>query len=331
MAAGSISPFQSSRSANGPLLQFDSLERVALPAGPLHLAIGMFDGVHLGHQSVIAAAIHSARRSGGLAGVLTFWPHPSALFRPENPTPLLMPPEMKRRVLAKLGLDFVIEQNFSREFAQIDAREFVPFLRRSLPQLSAVYVGENWRFGRGRAGDVAVLIEEARKAGVAVFSAPRLNHNGAPISSSRIRELLAAGSIAEANALLGYSYFAEGVVERGRRLGHTIGFPTLNVPWQPELKPCFGVYAVEVTTGAKNPVKGVANYGVRPTAGPASPPLLEVHLLETSSLTYGDKLTVNWLQFLRPESKFGSMEELRLQIATDVKNARQFFQNFEGR
>lgn len=308
------------------LLQFDALERAALPPKPAHMAIGMFDGVHLGHQSVIDSAIHSARRSGGLAGVLTFWPHPSALFRPENPTKLMMSPAMKRRVLGGLGLDFLVEQNFSREFAGIDAREFVAFLRRCLPHLAAVYVGENWRFGRDRAGDVTVLVEEARKAGLEVFSAPRLNHNGAPISSSRIRELLAGGAVAEANALLGYSYFAEGAVERGRQLGRTIGFPTLNVAWEPELKPAFGVYAVEVVTAQKRPLRGVANYGLRPTTEQATRPLLEVHMLEPSSLTYGDKLTVNWLHFLRPESKFGSMEELRLQIARDRDAALKFFQ-----
>lgn len=308
------------------LLQFDGLERAMLPAKPLHLAIGMFDGVHLGHQSVIESAIHSARRSGGLAGVLTFWPHPSVLFRPEQPVPQLLPPAMKRRVLGGLGIDFLVEQDFTREFAGIDAREFVAFLRRCLPQLAAVYVGENWRFGRERAGDVTMLVEEARKVGLAVFSAPRLNHNGAPISSSRIRELLAAGAVAEANALLGYSYFAEGVVQRGKQLGRTIGFPTLNVPWEPELKPAYGVYAVEVLTAQKQPLKGVANYGLRPTVEQTTRPLLEVHLLETSSLTYGDKLTVSWLHFLRPESKFGSMEELRLQIEKDRQSALKFFQ-----
>ena len=308
------------------VLQFAGLAQAVLPANPLHLAIGMFDGVHLGHQSVIDSAVHSARRSGGLAGVLTFWPHPSALFRPENPTLLLMPPAMKRSVLRKLGIDFLIEQNFSREFASIDAREFVPYLQRCLPQLSSVYVGENWRFGRGRAGDVALLLAEARKAGLAVFSAPRLNHNGAPISSSRIRELLAAGAVADANRLLGYSYFTEGVVEQGRQLGRTLGFPTLNLAWQPELKPRYGVYAVEVPAAGKPALRGVANYGLRPTTGQASQPLLEVHLLEPTTLTYGDELTVNWLQFLRPESKFGSLEALRLQIASDCQNARQYFQ-----
>lgn len=308
------------------LLQFDGLERVTLPAKPLHLAIGMFDGVHLGHKSVIESAIHSARRSDGLAGVLTFWPHPSVVFRPDQPVPQLISPAMKRRVLGGLGIDFLVEQGFTREFAGINAREFVAYLRRCLPQLAAVYVGENWRFGRDRAGDVTVLVEEARKVGLAVFSAPRLNHNGAPISSSRIRELLAAGAVAEANALLGYSYFAEGVVQRGKQLGRTIGFPTLNVAWEPELKPAYGVYAVEVLTEEKQTLKGVANYGLRPTVEQAARPLLEVHLLETSPLTYGDKLTVKWLHFLRPESKFGSREELRRQIETDRQSALKFFQ-----
>ncbi len=308
------------------LRQFDGLANVELPPRPLHLAIGMFDGLHLGHQSVIDAAVHSARRSGGLAGMLTFWPHPSALFRPENPTQLLMPMAMKRAVLARLGVDFVIEQNFSREFAGIEAAEFLPHLQRSLPLLAAVYVGENWRFGRGRRGDVALLLAEAHRAGLTVCSAPRLNHNGAPISSSRIRELLAAGAMADANALLGYSYFADGVVEPGRRLGRTIGFPTLNLSWEPELKPRFGVYAVNVFSGQAAPVPGVANYGLRPTVGNATRPLLEVHLLAASPLTCADQVSVHWLHFLRPENKFNSVDELRTQIALDRENALSFFQ-----
>ena len=314
-----------------PLLQFDGLSRVVLPVRPLHLAIGMFDGVHLGHKSVIESAIHSARRSGGLSGVLTFWPHPSALFRPENPTPLLMPPAMKRAVLARLEIDFIIEQNFSREFAATGAAEFVALLKRSLPQLTAVYVGENWRFGRGRAGDIKVLVEEARQHGLEIFSAPRLNHNGAPISSSRIRELLAAGAIAEANALLGYSYFAQGVVQQGRRLGRTLGFPTLNLAWEPESKPAYGVYAVEVPSETGKPLPGVANYGLRPTVEQATKPLLEVHLLQPTTLTYGDKLRVNWLQFLRPESKFSGVEELRAQIGHDRENALKYFEKREAK
>lgn len=307
------------------LLQFSGIAAAKLPERPAHLAIGMFDGVHLGHQSVIESAVHSARRSGGVAGVLTFWPHPSALFRPDQPTRLMMTPAMKRAVLGRLGLDFIIEQEFTREFAQTDAREFVALLRRSLPHLAAVYVGENWRFGRGREGDVSVLVAEARNHGLEVFSAERINYNGAPISSSRIRELLAKGEIAEANALLGYTYFATGVVQRGRRLGHQLGFPTLNLPWEPEAAPAYGVYAVEVSGHGRTAVPGVANYGLRPTVEETKRPLLEVHLLGASKLTYGDTITVNWLKFLRPEARFNSVEELRMQIKKDVDSAREFF------
>lgn len=306
------------------LLHFAGLEQAALPPQPLHLAIGMFDGVHRGHRLVIDSALGSARRAGGLAGVLTFWPHPSALIHPEKPTRLLMPPGMKRAVLGRLGLDFLIEQHFSGEFARTTAPEFVALLRRCLPRLTAVYVGENWRFGRDRTGDIKLLIAEARQAGLEVFSTPPLNHQGAPISSSRIRELLAAGEIAAANALLGYAYFTEGAVQRGRQLGRTIGFPTLNVAWEPELKPRFGVYAVEVSGRSGPPVKGVANYGLRPTVEQTDRPLLEVHLLAPSTLTYGDFVSVRWLQFLRPEAKFGDQGELQRQIVRDRENALKF-------
>ena len=302
--------------------QFDSLERVQLPAGPVHLAIGMFDGVHLGHQSVIEAAVHSARRSNGFAGVLTFSPHPSAVLRPRSPTPLILFPELKRRLLAGLGIDFLVEHPFTTEFAGTTAREFVARLKRVLPGLEAVYVGENFRFGRGREGDIATLVAAAREAGFAVFSAPRLNHNGAPISSSRLRELIAAGEIEQANSLLGYSYFAEGVVEQGRQLGRDLGFPTLNLRWKPALAPRFGVYAVCVTDAHGEKFPGIANYGLRPTVvDGAREPLLEVHVLTPTRLTYGDRMSVQWLRFLRPERKFGDLTELRAQIERDRQEA----------
>jgi len=304
------------------LRQFDSLERVTLPAGPVHLAIGMFDGVHLGHQSVIEAAVHSARRSRGQAGVLTFWPHPSAVLRPDKPTPLILSRDAKRELLGRLGLDFLVEHPFSAEFAATTARDFVAQLKRAFPGLEAVYVGENFRFGRGREGDTATLIAAAREAGFAVYSAPRLNHNGAPISSSRIRELIAGGEVEQANALLGYSYFAEGTVEQGKRLGRTLGFPTLNLTWRPGLAPRYGVYLVTVSGPDGRMQPGVANYGLRPTVeSGATVPRLEVHVLTPTTLTYGDRVTVRWLRFLRPERKFSGVDELRQQIETDRQAA----------
>lgn len=309
-----------------PPAQFEGLERVALPDRPLHLAIGMFDGVHLGHRAVIEAAVQSAHRGGGLAAVLTFWPHPSALFRPENPTPLILDTATKTQLLLRLGVDTVITQPFTRELAAIAAEEFLPWLKQRLPQLVAVYAGENFRFGHGRRGDVALLVGEARKLGLGMFSAPRISFDGEPISSTRIRSQLAAGELESANALLGYTYFADGVVTPGKRLGRTIGFPTLNLAWSSGLQPRFGVYAVRVS-GAKSPASlpAVANYGLRPTVEQTNAPRLETHVLGACPFGEGDQITVEWLHFLRPEMKFSGVEELRAQIARDVSAARVDF------
>jgi len=307
------------------LRQFDGLDRVALPDRPLHLAVGMFDGVHRGHQAVIGSAVETAGRGGGLAVVLTFWPHPSRLFHPENPVRMILGREAKLRVLSRLGLDGVIDQPFTREFAGVGADEFVPLLLRHLPRLASISVGENWRFGRAREGDVARLTADARTAGLEVVRVPRLEQDGAPVSSSRIRELIASGQIAAANALLGYAYFAEGVVQTGRQLGRQLGFPTLNLAWEPELLPRYGVYAVSVLDETGRPSPGVANYGLRPTVEQTTRPLLEVHLLGETALGPGRAITVNWLHFLRPEKKFPGVAELAAQIAQDRRDALDFF------
>jgi len=311
--------------------QFDGVAAAALPARPLHLAIGMFDGVHLGHRAVIDAAVRAATGDGGQAAVLTFWPHPSALFRPDQPTRQILPPATKARLLGGLGVDAVITQPFTPELAAIEAEQFLPWLARALPRLAAVYVGENFRFGRGRRGDVAVLAETGRRLGVGVVSAPRVQHGDEPISSTRIRALLEAGDIGAANALLGYAYFAHGVVAPGKRLGRTIGFPTLNVPWAPDLRPRLGVYAVRIAPAPTVPAatgswsSAVANYGLRPTVETATEPRLEVHVLGPCALGEGDHVKVEWLRFLRPEMKFAGLEALRGQIERDRDEARSYF------
>ena len=301
--------------------QIHGLAQAGLPAGPVHLALGMFDGVHRGHQAVIGAAVRAARAAGGFAGVLTFDPHPSVVLRPDRAVRLLLPRELKADLLARLGLDFLLEEPFTPELARLSPAGFVTRLRQGLPGLATVYVGENFRFGRGREGDVVFLEEAALKSGFAVHRAPRLQGEGAPISSSRLREKIAAGQIESANALLGYSYFSTGVVQPGRRLGGTLGFPTLNLPWEPGLLPAFGVYVVEVEEPSGRRVPGVANYGLRPTVTETAQPLLEVHVLGDTALTTGDALVVRWLRFLRPEQKFAGLEELRAQIAQDRQNA----------
>lgn len=309
------------------IAQFEGAENATLPRGPLHLAVGMFDGVHRGHRAVIEPAVRAARSTGGVAAVLTFWPHPSALFRPKDPTRLIQNPAAKARVLESLGVDAVITQPFTPEFAAVPAEEFVAWLKRRLGALEAIYVGENFRFGRARKGDVAMLQATAPAEAVQVASAPRVMMDGGPISSTRVRSLIESGAIEAANALLGYAYFAEGVATGGKRLGRTIGFPTLNLPWAPELRPKFGVYAVRVRGGEKSGVaNGVANYGLRPTVeSAATEPRIETHVLGECPWTEGDRITVEWLKFLRPEMKFGGVEELRAQIARDRDAAAAFF------
>lgn len=302
-------------------VQFSSVSEATLPPTPLHLAIGMFDGVHLGHRATIEPAVIAAREHGGIAAVLTFWPHPSALFRPHDPTHLLQDAATKAAVLGRMGVDVVITEPFTPDFAQIAAEAFLPWLKDRLPTLVAVYVGENFRFGSRRRGDATLLLESGRTLGIAVHVAAPKAVGGECASSTRIRHHLVAGEIEAANALLGYPYFAEGDVTPGKQLGQKLGFPTLNLAWSPDLRPRFGVYAVRVSD-ARTPahqarLPGVANFGLRPTVENTSVPKLEVHVLGECPFGAGDRISVEWLHFLRAETKFAHVDELRAQIARD--------------
>jgi riboflavin kinase/FMN adenylyltransferase len=299
-------------------IQIDDLSQAVLPDRALHLAIGMFDGVHLGHRAVVGAAVTAARHNAGLPAVLTFWPHPSIFFHAAQPTRLIMLPAEKVRTLGAIGVEAIITLNFTEEFARIPAEEFLPYLRQRLPRLAGVYVGDNWRFGRGRSGDSSLLVREGEKLGLSVTSVPRISLAGEPVSSTRIRELLQAGEMASANTLLGAPYAAQGLVVPGRHLGRDLGFPTLNLAWRPDLQPRFGVYAVRLT-GVKTAeaLPGVANYGLRPTVDTAAEARLEIHLLADCPYGPGDEVRVEWLDFVRPEMKFSGLEELRAQISRD--------------
>jgi len=310
------------------LRQFSSLESVDFPPSkPLYLAVGMFDGLHLGHQAVINLALQAAQRDGGTAGVLTFWPHPSHLLRPDAATRMLMLPSDKARVLGKLGVAALITQAFTRDFAALEAEAVLPHFKQTLPGLAAIYVGENWRFGRGRRGDLELLKAQGAAHGVQVVGLPRLCFEGDPISSTRIRAAIESGEIEHANAMLGYPYFAQGVVASGRGLGRTIGSPTLNIEWLPELRPRYGVYAVEVSKVGEEelPLLGIANYGLRPTVGTQAVPQLEVFILaEQCPWDKGDELLVELRHFIRSEKKFSGLDELRAQIAKDTATARDW-------
>lgn len=293
---------------------------------PLHLAIGIFDGVHLGHQEVIRAATQAADGSNGTSGVLTFEPHPSHLFKPDNPTLLIMPREAKAHALEKLGIDTAIFLNFTPDFAAIEAEQFLAYLQQAIPQLAAVYVGDNFRFGKQRSGDLETLVRTGDPLGIRSVHIPAVKQDEVHISSTQIRQFLQEGLIHKANECLGYPYFSIGQVIPGKQLGRSIGFPTLNLNWSPELYPRYGVYAVKVKHSQNTQSSyGVANYGLRPTVGTHTQPLLEVHLFESPPLSMEADIHVEWHHFIRPEQKFASLDQLKHQITQDISKAKQCF------
>ncbi len=295
---------------------------------PIHLAIGMFDGVHTGHRVVIESAIRAAARSRGLSGTLTFWPHPSHLFRPDNAVPMILEREAKFAELEKMRIDFVVQEPFTPEFAAIEAIDFVDMLKSKLPRLASIHTGDNWKFGKGRIGDTQLLSKLAERAGIKYESLDCLYVGGERVSSTRIRHSLLEGRTEEANRLLGYDYESFGEVTEGKRMGRTIGVPTLNTPFTGELRPKYGVYAVTVSRERGNEqLPAVANFGVRPTINSLEEPLLESHVLGECPFTYGDRLRVEWKRFLRPETKFAGVDALKMQIQKDISEAEAYFQS----
>lgn len=314
-------------------VRLDSLDGFsgAFPqAKSVHLGIGNCDGFHRGHRAVFAEARSRAAHDGGLVGALTFSPHPEVFFRGNGAVKLIFPQARKDALFAAAGLDFGVHEPFTEAFAEIEAEDFLKFLKKKIPALRGVYVGDNFRFGARRRGDVSLMKKCGAECGTEVVAVEHVNYAGERISSSRIRAALSAGEIADAGAMLGEPYAAEGVIVPGNRLGRTIGFPTLNLPWEPELLPCFGVYVVRLSvpaTGAS--YRGIANYGVRPTitAGGADvpAPLLETHLVGVPAgaavPNYGDFVRVEWLDFLRPEMRFDGLGALKNQLERDRSRA----------
>ncbi len=293
---------------------------------PIHLAIGMFDGLHLGHRKVVESAIQAANSVGGIAGVLTFWPHPSFLFNPNDPVPMILSSRMKFAEFDRLRIDFVVEEPFDRAFAAIEAEKFVEMLKGKLPGLASIHTGANWKFGKGRKGDVDLLRKLAGELGINSRALDCLYLDGKRVSSTRIREAISEGRIEEANRLLGYNYESIGSVEEGKKLGRTIGAPTLNIPFEGKLFPRRGVYFVRVSSEKESEqLPAVANFGVKPTVDALDQPALEVHVLEECPFSYGDRLRVEWERFSRPEQKFDSLDSLESQIREDVANARSFY------
>jgi riboflavin kinase/FMN adenylyltransferase len=285
--------------------------------GPVYLAIGIFDGVHRGHQALIGEAQADARKTGGTAVVMTFEPHPMMFFQRGEPPLRLSSPRHKEILLARQGVTHLAVLPFEAARAGQTAEAFVEDLRAACQPLGGVVVGADWKFGKGRAGDVGLL---KRMGGFEVDGIPAVTLAGEVISSTAIRVALANGNLDFAEKALGRPYAVFGQVVPGRKIGRKLGFPTANVELPGWQLPPDGVYAVGVRLGAKA-FRGIANLGVRPTVTSDRQHLLEVHLFEFEGDLYGMEIEVEFRRFIRPEKKFASIEELRNQIARDIATA----------
>jgi len=289
------------------------------------VAIGNFDGVHLGHRIVIGRTAEIARGLGAKLAVLTFEPHPYSVFHPEAPPFRLTPFRAKAREIEALGVDLLYVLHFDLAFSKIAADAFVRQVIVEGVHASHTVVGYDFHFGHERGGTPAVLTELGRKLGFGVTVVPPLEAaNGAAYSSTRIREHLAQGRPRDAAALLGRPFEIEGRVEIGEQRGRTMGFPTANLHLGDYLRPAGGVYAVQVQIEDETPLRwrdGVANLGTRPTVG-GTDLRLETHFFDYAGDLYGRLLRVRLLEHLRPEQKFAGLDALKSQIATDAARAR---------
>lgn len=290
--------------------------------GPVVLAIGVFDGVHLGHRAVIDRAITDARALGGSAVVVTFDPHPARVLRPDKAPRLLTSTAHKLRIIHSLGAAQVLALPFSAEFAATDPADFIRALAAAC-SLREICVGHEWAFGKGRAGNLALLGQLGQELGFEEVGVAAIAVDGEVVSSTIIRAALEAGDLPRAARLLGRDYSILGTVKRGDQLGRKLGFPTANLAAHNEQFPPNGVYAVDaLISGSVH--RAVANIGVRPTIAHATGErLLEVHVLDFSGDLYDSDMEIVFRRFLRPEQKFPSLEALRAQIGADAESARR--------
>jgi riboflavin kinase/FMN adenylyltransferase len=305
------------------MLRLNTTEALSTCTAPLHLALGVFDGVHVGHRAVIEAARQQVESHGGNCVVVTFDPHPIRVLAPERaPRQLLASLDHKARLLEKIHVDALLALPFTREFAQNSATDFIESLVRH-QNVATIAVGEDWRFGKGREGDVTFLRRIGERLGFQVIALPPVMHQGERISSTRIRQSIRDGAMTNAAEMLGRPYGIEGLVVKGQQLGRTLGFPTANIALGEEQLPPDGVWAVR-GHGDGHAWQGVANLGNRPTVDGLSR-VFEVHLFDHDSDLYGEMLEVEFVKHLRPEQKFPSLDALREQIAKDVTAAREVF------
>ncbi len=288
------------------------------------LTIGNFDGVHRGHQALMAELIAEGRKRNLPVVVMLFEPQPLELFADDKAPARLTRLREKLKYLALAGVDAVVCVRFDRRFAAHSAQSFIGELLVDKLNVKFLAVGDDFRFGAGRQGDFLLLQKAGAEYGFEVISTQTYCDGGKRISSTAVRQALAQDDFAQAQQLLGHPFSISGRVVHGDALGRTIGFPTANLPLRRTVTPVKGVFAVEVLGLGEQPIPGVANIGTRPTVKGLRQQL-EVHLLDTHMNLYGRHIEVVLKQKIRDEQRFASLDALKEQIAKDVVTARQFF------
>ncbi len=299
-----------------------SIEDLASVEGPVVIAAGVFDGMHLGHQAVLRSALDAVRGVGGTAVALTFDPHPARILRPSQAPRLLTSTAHKLRLMEDFGFREVLVVPFDRAFAEIEPEDFVLRLVAAARPLARICVGQGWLFGRARKGDGELLRRLGAVNNFVTTEVPSVKVDGRTVSSTLIRAAVEAGDLSGVRVLLGRDYSILGTVMRGEGIGRTLGFPTANLAAHNEQFPPDGVYAVRVRLDGRT-VPGVANIGSRPTVSGTGQRLLEIHLLDFSADLYGRDLEVSFIRFLRGEQKFAGLEALKAAIAADIESARR--------
>jgi riboflavin kinase/FMN adenylyltransferase len=301
---------------------FRDVDGPALAAGGSVVAVGAFDGLHRGHQALLLNVRERAAALGCAPAVVSFEPLPRAYFSAE-PVPRLSSVREKLKGFAAAGVEHALMLRFNRALTAMSAEDFVRRVLAGRLAAREVWVGEDFRFGHRRAGDVALLERMGAELGFAARVMPPVLLDGSRVSASRVRMLLAAGEFAGAEPLLGRPFVIEGKVEYGNQLGRTLGFPTANIFLRHRVTPVMGIFAVRVGLGeGECSWPGVASLGVRPTVNEVSEPLLEVHLFDFEGDLYGQRMGVEFVAKLRDELKFDDLDALKAQMARDARDAR---------
>jgi riboflavin kinase/FMN adenylyltransferase len=304
---------------------FRSATELEAAQGRWCVAIGFFDGVHLGHQQVIRQTLADARQHEAAALVITFDRHPNAVVAPDRVPPLIYSLPQKVRTIERLGPDALLLIHFDEAFSRQPAEVFVRSIAPNPSRVQSLCVGADFVFGYKRGGDVQLLKQLGGELGFTVHGIAAVSLDGKAVSSTRIREAITNGDLDAASQMLGRGYSIAGIVARGDQLGKKLGFPTANLDVAGLILPPRGVYAVHARHGQLEH-RAVANIGIRPTINDARPQIrVEAHLLDFSGDLYGQEIELTFAQKLRDEQKFDSLQELQSQIARDVEKARMMF------